>query len=176
VDAGTIVIGTPTVMVGPHPLIAYAAVLANALKPKAKFASIIAPMAGHQSSGYHRRLIPNLKVEIIPPVICKASRAKLTIRPSKNSPKPSSRSIKTAALSSTFLVILAKAGIRYYSVHSVTIINKKVGIIIPTFFMAFSLLCKERRRREFNFNAGELLDETNGRYFFRFHRRLESGT
>ena len=41
VDAGTIVIGTPTVLVGPHPLVAYAAVLANALRPKAKYASVI---------------------------------------------------------------------------------------------------------------------------------------
>ena len=36
VDAATIVIGTPTVLTGPHPLAAHAAFLANALKPKAK--------------------------------------------------------------------------------------------------------------------------------------------
>ena len=41
VDAATIVIGTPTVLTGPHPAAAYAAFLANALKPKVKFASII---------------------------------------------------------------------------------------------------------------------------------------
>ena len=72
VDAGTIVIGTPTVMVGPHPLIAYVAVLANALKPKAKYASIIGSYGwGTKAVETIVALIPNLKVEIIPPVICK---------------------------------------------------------------------------------------------------------
>jgi flavorubredoxin len=72
VDAGTIVLGTPTVLVGPHPLIAYAAVLANALKPKAKFASIIGSYGwGTKAVETVAGLIPNLKVEIIPPVICK---------------------------------------------------------------------------------------------------------
>ena len=72
VDAGTIVLGTPTVLVGPHPLIAYAAVLANALKPKAKFASIIGSYGwGTKAVETLAGLIPNLKVEIIPPVICK---------------------------------------------------------------------------------------------------------
>ena len=72
VDAGTIVLGTPTVLVGPHPLIAYAAVLANALKPKAKYASIIGSYGwGTKAVDTLAGLIPNLKVEIIPPVICK---------------------------------------------------------------------------------------------------------
>ena len=72
VDAGTIVLGTPTVLVGPHPLIAYAAVLANALKPKAKYASIIGSYGwGSKAVETIAGLIPNLKVEIIPPVICK---------------------------------------------------------------------------------------------------------
>jgi flavorubredoxin len=72
VDAGTIVIGTPTVMVGPHPLVAYAALLANALKPKVKYASIIGSYGwGTKAVDIIVGLIPNLKVEIIPPVICK---------------------------------------------------------------------------------------------------------
>ena len=72
VDAGTIVLGTPTVLIGPHPQIAYAAVLANALKPKAKFASIIGSYGwGTKAVETIAGLIPNLKVEIIPPVICK---------------------------------------------------------------------------------------------------------
>jgi flavorubredoxin len=72
VDAGTIVIGTPTVLVGPHPLIAYAAVLANALKPKAKYASIIGSYGwGTKAVETIVSLVPNLKVEIIPPVVCK---------------------------------------------------------------------------------------------------------
>ena len=58
--------------VGPHPVVAYAATLANALRPKLKFASIVgsygwASKAVEQIAG----LIPNLKVEIIDPVLCK---------------------------------------------------------------------------------------------------------
>jgi flavorubredoxin len=72
VDAGTIVIGTPTVLIGPHPLIAYAAVLANALKPKAKFASVIGSYGwGSKAVDTIVSMVPNLKVEIIPPVYCK---------------------------------------------------------------------------------------------------------
>ncbi|VAX34220.1 Flavodoxin, partial [hydrothermal vent metagenome] len=41
VDAGTIVIGTPTVLAGPHPYAVNAAFLTNALRPKARFLSII---------------------------------------------------------------------------------------------------------------------------------------
>ena len=41
VDAATIVIGSPTVLTGAHPNVVYATYLANALRPKAKFASII---------------------------------------------------------------------------------------------------------------------------------------
>ena len=72
VDAGTIVIGTPTVLAGPHPATVYAAVLANALRPKAKFASIIGSYGwGGKAVETIASLIPNLKVEIIPPVLCK---------------------------------------------------------------------------------------------------------
>jgi len=70
VDAATIVIGTPTVLAGPHPVAAYAALLANALRPKARFIAIIGSYgwggrAVEQLSG----LIPNLKAEILEPVI-----------------------------------------------------------------------------------------------------------
>ena len=41
VDAATIVVGTPTILAGPHPYAAYSALLANALRPKTKFLSII---------------------------------------------------------------------------------------------------------------------------------------
>ena len=72
VDATTIVIGTPTVLMGPHPLVFYATHLANALRPKLKYASIIgshgwSSKAVEQIAG----LIPNLKVEILDPVVCR---------------------------------------------------------------------------------------------------------
>ncbi len=72
VDAGTIVIGTPTVLGGPHPLAAYAALLANALKPKAKFVSIIGSYGwGGKTVERLAAIIPNLKVEVLDPVLCK---------------------------------------------------------------------------------------------------------
>jgi Uncharacterized flavoproteins len=72
VDAATIVIGTPTVHVGPHPVVSYAAHLVNALRPKLKFASIIGSY-GWSSKAVEQvaALIPNLKVEVLPPVLCK---------------------------------------------------------------------------------------------------------
>ncbi|HTY82466.1 MAG TPA: FprA family A-type flavoprotein [Dehalococcoidales bacterium] len=72
VDAATIVIGTPTVIIGPHPNVAYACILANALRPKVKFASIIGSYGwGGRAVEQIAAMIPNLKVEIIPPVYCK---------------------------------------------------------------------------------------------------------
>lgn len=72
VDAATIVIGAPTVNVGPHPVVAYAAYLANALRPKLKFATIIGSY-GWSTKVVERvaGLIPDLKVEILTPVLCK---------------------------------------------------------------------------------------------------------
>jgi len=72
VDAATIIIGTPTVHVGPHPNVFYAACLANALRPKARFASIVgsygwSSKAVEQIAG----LISSLKVELLEPVMCK---------------------------------------------------------------------------------------------------------
>lgn len=72
VDAATIVIGTPAVHVGPHPLVFYATHLANMLRPKARHASVIG------SYGWSNKIveriaaeIPNLKVELLDPVLCK---------------------------------------------------------------------------------------------------------
>ena len=72
VDAASIVIGTPTVHGGPHPLVFYAAHLANALRPKLRFASIIGSY-GWSSKAIEQiaGLISNLKVEILSPVLCK---------------------------------------------------------------------------------------------------------
>jgi len=72
VDATTIVIGTPTVHVGPHPNVTYAAKLANLIRPKAKFASVIASYGwGSKAIEQVAEMIPNLKVEIIDPVLVK---------------------------------------------------------------------------------------------------------
>jgi flavorubredoxin len=72
VDAATIVVGAPTVLAGPHPLAAYGAFLANALRPKAKFLSIIGSYGwGGKTVEILAGMIPNLKVEVIEPVLCK---------------------------------------------------------------------------------------------------------
>lgn len=72
VDTATIVIGSPTVLVGPHPKVIYAAYLANALRPKLKFASIIGSYGwGGRMVEQLAGMIPNLKVEILDPVVAK---------------------------------------------------------------------------------------------------------
>ncbi len=72
VDAATIVIGVPTVLGGPHPNIAYAAILANALRPNLKFISIIGSYGwGGKTVEQLAGMIPNLKAEILEPVLIK---------------------------------------------------------------------------------------------------------
>jgi flavorubredoxin len=72
VDAATVVIGAPTVLAGAHPNTAYAAFLANALRPKLKFVSIIGSYGwGGKTVEQLAGLIPNLKVEVLEPVLCK---------------------------------------------------------------------------------------------------------
>ena len=72
VDAATIVVGTPTVLAGPHPLAAYATFLANALRPNIKFVSIIGSYGwGGKTVDTLAGMIPNLKAEILEPVISK---------------------------------------------------------------------------------------------------------
>jgi flavorubredoxin len=72
VDAATLVIGTPTVLVGPHPNVAYAAFLANALRPKLQFISTIGSYGwGSKAVEQLTGMIPNLKAEVLAPVISK---------------------------------------------------------------------------------------------------------
>jgi len=72
VDAATIIVGTPTVHVGPHPAVFYASHLANALRPKLRYASVVGSY-GWSSKAIEQiaGLIPNLSVEILDPVLCK---------------------------------------------------------------------------------------------------------
>jgi len=72
VDAATIVIGTPTVLTGAHPKAVYAAHLANLLRPKAKFVSVIGSFAwGGKAVETIAGLIPNIKAEVLKPVMIK---------------------------------------------------------------------------------------------------------
>ncbi|MHC4601225.1 MAG: FprA family A-type flavoprotein [Planctomycetota bacterium] len=72
VDAKTLVVGTPTVLTGPHPAAAYATILANALRPKVRFLSIIGSYGwGGKTVETLSGMIPNLKVEVLDPVLVK---------------------------------------------------------------------------------------------------------
>ena len=72
VEAATIVVGAPTVHVGPHPAVFSATHLANALRPKLKYAAIIGSY-GWNTQVIERiaGLIPNLKVEVLGTVLSK---------------------------------------------------------------------------------------------------------
>jgi flavorubredoxin len=72
VDAATVVLGVPTIHAGPHPVVTYTAILANALRPNIKFVSIIGSFGwGQRTVEVLAGMIPNLKVEVIDPVLCK---------------------------------------------------------------------------------------------------------
>jgi flavorubredoxin len=72
VDTATVIIGSPTVLAGPHPCAAYATFLANALRPKTKFASIIGSYGwGGKTVEQLVGMLTNLKAEILEPVLVK---------------------------------------------------------------------------------------------------------
>jgi flavorubredoxin len=72
VDAATIVIGTPTVLMGPHPTVVAATYLANALRPKLRYAAIIGSYGwGTKAVEQISALIPNLKVDVLSTVLCR---------------------------------------------------------------------------------------------------------
>jgi len=72
VDAATIVVGAPTMLVGPHPLAYYATYLVNAVRPKTKFVSIVGSFGwGGNAVEILKGMITNIKVELIEPVYIK---------------------------------------------------------------------------------------------------------
>ena len=72
VDAATLVIGTPTVLGGAHPLALYAATLANALRPKTRYASVIGSFGwGGKMLEQITESLPGLKVQFLDPVLAK---------------------------------------------------------------------------------------------------------
>lgn len=73
-DAATIVIATPTVLFGPHPKAANIAFIANILKPKAKYVSIIGSYGwGGKAIADLQAMTSKLDVEIIEPVYIKGA-------------------------------------------------------------------------------------------------------
>ncbi|MBD3204217.1 MBL fold metallo-hydrolase [Candidatus Woesearchaeota archaeon] len=77
VDAATIIIATPTVLVEPHPHAAYAAIIANILKPKAKFFTVIGSY-GWAGTMVERikKYVPNIKAEFLEPVLSRGKPGK----------------------------------------------------------------------------------------------------
>jgi flavorubredoxin/rubredoxin len=72
VDAAGVVFGSPMVLAGPHPKVAYAALLANALRPKTAFASVIGSFGwGGRLVETLQSLMPALKIDFLPPVLAK---------------------------------------------------------------------------------------------------------
>ncbi len=72
VDAATVIIASPTVLTGAHPQVVSAVYLANALRPKLRYASVIGSYGwGGKMLENVTAMIYNLKVEILSPVIIK---------------------------------------------------------------------------------------------------------
>ena len=72
VDAATIVIGTPTMLAGAHPLALYAATLVNALRPKTRYASVIGSFGwGGKMLEQITESLSSLKVEFLDPVVAR---------------------------------------------------------------------------------------------------------
>jgi len=72
VDCATVVFGTPAVLGGAHPHVVSAAYLADALRPKAQFASLIGSFGwGAKLAEQMQSLVSHLKLEFLPPVLCK---------------------------------------------------------------------------------------------------------
>jgi flavorubredoxin len=69
VDPATVVIAAPTVLFGPHPSTVTAAYLANALRPKVRFATVMTSYGwGGKTVETLKGMLGHLKVEFLPPV------------------------------------------------------------------------------------------------------------
>jgi flavorubredoxin len=72
VDTATVVVATPTVLFGPHPQIVFATYLANLLRPKVRYASVIGSYGwGGKVPETIVKMLDHLKVEVLEPVMVK---------------------------------------------------------------------------------------------------------
>jgi len=72
VDAATVIIGSPTVILGPHPAAVSAAYLVNLLRPKTKYLTIIGSFGwGGKMPEQIKALLSGMKAEFLSPVIIK---------------------------------------------------------------------------------------------------------
>jgi len=81
VDSATIVLGTPTLLFGPHPLVANAAFITNLIRPKAKFATVIGSYGwGGKTVETLKGMLNHLSVEILDPVYVKGAPDSASLR------------------------------------------------------------------------------------------------
>ncbi len=72
VDAPSLVVGTPTMLGGPHPGVVGTAFLVNMLKPRLKYLSVIGSFGwGGRTVETLTDMLSGLKVETLPAVLCK---------------------------------------------------------------------------------------------------------
>lgn len=72
VDAAAVIMATPTLLGGPHPNIAYAALVANSVRPKTKILGLIGSYGwGTKVSETMESLTSNMKVERLEPLLIK---------------------------------------------------------------------------------------------------------
>ena len=81
VDAATVVIATPTVLFGPHPLVVYATYLANILRPKTRFISVIGSYGwGGKAVETIVKMLDHIKVETLEPVMVRGMSDEAALR------------------------------------------------------------------------------------------------
>ena len=69
-SAATLAIASPTVLASAHPKVAYAAYMANLLKPKVKYAAFMGSYGwGGRMVDRFLDLMPDMKVEVLDPVL-----------------------------------------------------------------------------------------------------------
>jgi len=81
IDAATVVIATPTVLFGPHPTVVSATYIANALRPKTRFASVIGSYGwGGKTVETLTKMLDHVKVEILPAVMVNGEPGEATMQ------------------------------------------------------------------------------------------------
>jgi len=74
VDSATVVIGTPTVIFGPHPQAVYATYLVNMLRPKTRIVSVIGSFGwGGRTVEVLKGMLTRIEPELLDPVYIKGA-------------------------------------------------------------------------------------------------------
>ncbi|MFA5331320.1 MAG: FprA family A-type flavoprotein [Methanoregula sp.] len=81
VDAATLVVATPTVLFGPHPKVVCATYLANVLRPKTRFATVIGSYGwGGKAVETITKMLDHVNVEMLPTVMVKGEPDEATMQ------------------------------------------------------------------------------------------------